>query len=122
MTYDNMNMLLQIRIPELTDHIKKETDYWKGKEVPTYCLYEGAINGSGFMVDLLTQKPNPELLSRVFGFFEEMANCEDFEVRNLLKVGILEYLWGEKLVEVANKYMHPQTKKLCDELHVYFRS
>lgn len=120
MTYDTMNTMLLNRFPELTDKIETEIDWWKGKKIPTYPLYEGVLNGSRFLVDLLTHESNLELIGRVFDFFEEMAESDDFEVKNLLQVGILEYLWGTTLLDVAHKYMRPQTRKLSDELQIYF--
>ena len=121
MTYDNINSVLIERFPELAKEIKKEYDWWKDEEPPPYCLYEDVMNSSGFMQNLLYEETNIELIKRVFTMFEDMAMCEDVDVRTLVKVGLLEHLWGDvKLLTVAYKYMHPNTIKLSNELQPYF--
>jgi len=111
------------RFPELAEEIKKEYDWWKDEEPPPYCLFEGVLNSSGFMENLLFEETNIELIKRIFIMFEDMAVCEDVKVRTLLQVGLLEYLWGDhKLLTIAHKYMHPNTKRLCEELQPYFKT
>ena len=121
MTYENINSILLDRFPELADDINKETNYWKGEIVPSHILFAYAFNHSGFMASLLLAESDEMLVKRVFSFFEEMATCADVEVRNLLKVTLLEYLWGDfDLLKRARKLMHTYTRKLCDELQVFF--
>jgi len=122
MTYDNINAVLLERLPELAVAIQKEYDYWKEEKVPSYCLYEGVLNSSGFMDNLLLEETNMELIKKVFDLYEDMATCDDVEVRNLLQVGLLEYLWSSvALLTTAHKYMHPQTRSLCDKIQAYLR-
>ena len=122
MTYEIMNTILVERLPEVKDAVRKETSHWKYEEVPSHVLYEVALNQSGFMYGLLLEDSNKSLIEKVFVFFEEMASCDDREVRNLLQVSILEYLWGDfQVLSRAHKYMHPKTRILSDELQIYFK-
>lgn len=122
MNYTDINSILLVRMPELKSAIEKEYEWWNGEEPPPHCLYESAFNHSGFMRDLLFEEINITLINKVFDFFEDMANCDDYEVRCLLKVTLLEYLWGDfDLLNRAHKYMHTKTRELCDELQVYFK-
>jgi len=122
MTYDNINPVLLEKLPELAREFEEEHDYWEGEKVPSHILYEKVLNHSGFMANLLLQDCDTMLIERVFDFFEEMANCDDEEVRNLLQVTILEYLWSDyEMLSCAHKYMHARTRKICDEIQAYFR-
>jgi len=118
-TFKTINSILAEKFPELSEAIKKEENFWKHEEVPPYCLYGPVVEP--FIAKLLTEETNTSLIKRFFDFFEEMANCDDIEVRNLVTVSVLESLWGNfTLLSIAHKYMHPQTRKLCDGLQVYF--
>ena len=119
MTYKTINTALAENFPELSDAIKKEEDFWKKEEIPPYCLYGPVVEP--FIAKLLIEEKNISLIKKFFIFFENMANCDDIEVKNLVKVSVLESLWGDfTLLSTAHKYMHPQTRKLCDELQIYF--
>ena len=120
MTYQVINAILAERFPELSDTIKKEESFWKYEDIPPYCLFGSAVEP--FIAKLLMEETNIPLLKRFFEFFEEMSNCSDNEVKNLVQVSILESLWGDySVLNTAHKYMHPQTRKLCDELQKWFK-
>jgi hypothetical protein len=120
MTYQEINSILAERFPELSVAIKNEESFWKYEDVPSYCLYGSVVEP--FIAKLLTEETNIPLIKRFFDFFEEMSNCNDEEVKNLVQVSILESLWGNsEILNTAHKYMHPQTRMLCDELRKWFK-
>ena len=87
--------------------------------VPPHVFYGDVLNE--FVFKLLEENKEKELLQRIFAFYEEMAICGDDNVENVLQVTLLEYLWDDFTVLTrAYRYMHPKTKKLCDELQYYF--
>ena len=117
----DINSILQNKIPELAEEIEKVYAYWKYDRTPPHVLFAEVLNQNGFMSNLLLSECNTSLIKKLFNFFEEMAFCDDEEVRNLLQVTILEYLWGDiNLLNRAHKYMHPETRRLSDELQIYF--
>ena len=127
MTYENINNILFERLPELRmiakEAIEEELTFWKAKdvcEIPSYCLLETIVGD--YMRSLLLENGDVSYIKRLFDFFEEMATCEDIDVRTLLKVGFLEQLFaGDILLPTSHKYMHEQTRILCDQLIPYFR-
>ena len=69
-----------------------------------------------FVKDLLRANADPDILRRVFAFFEQMAQAQDTEVVNLLHVGIFES-WAadaETLAKAWN-YMGEATKRIASD-------
>lgn len=63
---------------------------------------------------------NMALANKIFAFYEKLAASNDEEVRNLLQVTLLEYLWDDYDVYlVANKCMGINTKKINEEIKKY---
>jgi len=115
-----MNDLLGVYFPNLKQSIdarlSEDDEYYQtGK----YILYGQVFNP--YIKQLLLDDENLGEIEHVFDFLEKMATCEDQEVRNLLKVEILEFLWDEyETYEKALKYMQPETKKSNKEIESYF--
>lgn len=130
MVYKNINSIVLYYLPNLPDtspeDIKEEIQSWwlesvkAIEDVPAYCFLETRMGD--YMRALIPQNEDVEEIKKLFHFFEKMATCEDINVRDLLQVGFLEQLWATAdLLNVVYKYMHPQTKILCDELASSFR-
>lgn len=68
------------------------------------------------LIKLLNENKDTTLLKRIFEYFEEVANCEDVELINLVSVTVLEILGNDK--EILNKaklYMGEETTRLQQE-------
>jgi len=122
MTYEHINSILVSKIPELKESIEEVTNYWKHERVPSHVLFAEVFYQNSFMYNLLSEECNIAIIRKVFDFFEDMANSNDAEVRNLLQVSILEYLWDDlEVLSRAHKYMHTKTRALSDELQTYLK-
>lgn len=92
-------------------------DYEEDMDLP-YVIYGEALTT---YIKKLAVTNDANQLIRVFDFLEEMANCEDEEVQNLLQVGVLEVLWDDRqLYFIAHKYMHQKTADIFKRIGVYF--
>jgi len=79
--FEKVNDALLSVIPEFQDRFRQELSWWQGPEPP------GQYTVFGFVVkpavrELLSSNKEPALLSRIFGFFEEMAHSSDIQVPN----------------------------------------
>ena len=114
-----MNDELMSRFPELRSFYKEQFDFWEGAP-PQHCFYAAALNK--FVANLLLDNQKEAMISRIFDFYEEMAQSDDAEVTNLLQVTLLEYLWDDKLVfERACQYMRPKTRQINDLIGAYLK-
>ncbi|MBQ7775250.1 MAG: HAD-IA family hydrolase [Lachnospiraceae bacterium] len=65
------------------------------------------------VMELLRKESDAELLRGIFGYFEEVSNCEDAYLLNIFSITALEILGNDRaLLEVARKYMGPKTREL----------
>ncbi|HOP10704.1 MAG TPA: hypothetical protein PK629_04335 [Oscillospiraceae bacterium] len=119
MKFEEMSNLLGVYFPNLKQVIdaasEEDKEYYK---IGSYILYGEVFNP--YIRQLLLEEENPEEIEHVFDFLEKMAICEDQDVRNLLQVEILEFLWGKETHEKAFKYMHSYTKQIYNKIEVYF--
>ena len=126
MTYDKINSILLCKLVDMhhfsKEYIQQELEFWSVEaidEIPCYCLMETMVGN--YMKWIMVENVNVAQIQLLFDTFEEMAVCDDINVRDLLQVGFLEQLYSSKdLLTTAYKYMHPQTEVLCRELKEYF--
>lgn len=62
------------------------------------------------------------LVKKIFDFYEQLAEYGDDEVKNLLQVTLLEYLWADhtvytRAVEMMGKYTRSIDKEIEKYLH-----
>jgi len=120
MNYKNINTYLYDKFPEFREKISQIEEFWYPDEIPSHVLYGDVLNK--FLFDLLKENKNTELIKRVFSFYEDLANCPDTRVQNLLQITLLEYLWDDfAVLSQAHKYMNFKTRELSNELQIYFR-
>ena len=104
------------RIPELRDRIQGAfgSDYDLEKETPgAYPIFEDLV--FDFVLENLDSGQDRALLKRLFDLFEEMANSEDGNVTDLLRIGILESLvYRHEQYRRARQYMGEKTKEFAD--------
>jgi hypothetical protein len=82
------------------------------EETPdAYPIFEDVVQKLVF--ELVESGQNEGLLTRLFRFFEEMADSSDSNVRDLMVIAILENLvYREDSLRKAWKYMGSKTKEL----------
>jgi hypothetical protein len=106
-------------IPELILEYNKEIEWW-GCDSPTYYNIIGDVLNP-FLINLLKNNENEELIQKVFIFLEMMANSKDDEVVNVLMVTVLEELGDYKhLVGLAKRYMGETTLKLNEKIESWY--
>jgi len=116
-TYKEMREALDERIPEILNmpyHLDT-VGFWRNEEIPTYCYYETLEH---LFIDLITGTIKDDgLLERVLDFMEDMANSEDWDVRNLVQIQILDGLFGLERDEFLKmeRMLCPETSKLLEE-------
>jgi len=115
-------------IPELIEYLEIINDPNKDiLTIPPHLFYGDILSAfdkkASFFYKLLNgeYRSNNELITRVFSFFENMANSNDFDVQCLLQTAVLEYLWSHaEILEAAECYMGPKTKLINDTISEYF--
>lgn len=60
------------------------------------------------------------IVAKIFDFYEQLAECGDDEVKNLLQVTLLEYLWDDYIIySRANEKMCGHTKEINKKIGDY---
>lgn len=118
-TYSMLNdEFLFTKLPELKEKIISENKYL-GCNLP-HSLYGNILNLE--VVSLIKKdgyKKN-ELLLKIFDLYEQMAEYGDDEVKNLLQVTLLEYLWDDYTVYNRSlELMGKNTLKINNEISKY---
>jgi len=68
------------------------------------------------IIRLLREDKNIKLLKDIFNYFEEISECEDNHLTNILSITVLEILGNDKtILHVAQKYMGPKIIQLQSE-------
>lgn len=121
--------LLLSRFPELTAQITEADN----TDLP-HCLFEcvlspvllGFFGEHGLSVAMTRReqkaalKKADPLIVKIFDFYEELAQSEDGEVRNLLQVSLLEPLYNSKSAYAgARLFMGAKTRELFEEVAEY---
>ena len=115
MRYEDLQRILGDRFPQLLPHISHYFDTYGCDFSEPYILYNEVLNP--YVKKLLREGNDNESLRDVFEFYEELAQSDDEEVRNLLQVELLEVLWAEKaLFTKACSQMLPETKKINENI------
>lgn len=100
--------------------VNAELDKFKNHNPGPHVLYENVLNP--YVKELLDNEENDEALQRIFKFYEDLAQSNDQEVKNLLQVTLLEVLWDDSIIYgKAYKYMLPATRQINDLIGEYFK-
>jgi len=120
MKYKSLVIELNLRFPILF-----QSESFEKNELEIYSPGPHIVYGETivpYVKNLLRDEKNPVELHQVFSFFEDIAQSEDEETRNLLQVTILESLWDEKeIYEKSQNYMFPATKQINNLIGTYLR-
>ena len=118
MKYGDMNHIIYSQFPSLKAVIDAEMDTFECYKPGANVLYGNVLNP--YITELLRASDESDEIIKVFNFYEELALSDDEEVRNLLQVTLLEYLWDEpEIFRRAEKYMLPETKKVNNLINEY---
>lgn len=113
LTYSRVSDALISALPEFQERYRRELSWWQGSEPPGQYTVFGFV-AKPAVRELLTSNTQPDLLKRVFDFFEEMARSSDIQVPNLLQIEIFEWLIGEPdMLATAWQYMGEETKAIA---------
>lgn len=118
-SYKNLNAkLLCDFFPEYKELICG-IDSGLGENLP-HCLYGNFFNPLIKSLLKNSTKANIEAAKKIFEFYEILAGSGDDEVKNLLQVTLLEYLWDDRSIYLsAVKYMGCNTKIINEEIGKY---
>lgn len=118
-SYDMMNVaFLKSRFPELQGRIDVVKASWGEEPIPPHCLFGDVFDA--YLVSLLKENTETEEIRKIFDFYEELAEFGDEEVRNLLQVTLLEYLWDDAVVYWnARSYMGEETLAINEQIGAY---
>lgn len=106
--------------PEFTEEIYKEEEFL-GQFLP-HCIFGDVLNEK--VVELLKKEgyTQNQLLQRIFMMYEDFAVHGDEEIKNLLQVTLLEYLWDEKVTyDRALELMGDGTREIWEYIYRYIR-
>ena len=121
MTYKTINDSLISNFPELASLYKEQFDSWNSKDIPQHCFLGDILNS--YVTGLLRENNDKQQIEKIFKFYEEMANSDDEEIKNLLQVTLLEYLWDEELIfKNALEYMQTKTREINNKIGSYLRA
>ena len=120
LNYDTVNECLMMRFPELTILFEEQISLWGEDNLLPHCFYAYTLNK--YVTELLRENSDSQQIKKIFQFYEEMASSEDVEVRNLLQVTLLEYLWDEEIVfRNALQHMQPKTRIINSDIGAYLK-
>lgn len=117
--YKDLNAkLLYDFFPEYRDLIYN-IDIELGDDVP-HSLYGNFFNPLIKNILKKTTNTNVTTAKKIFEFYEHLARSNDNDVKNLLQVTLLEYLWDDyDVYSAAIKFMGINTKILNEEINKY---
>ena len=113
-TYDNASEKLIEAVPELRWAYDELLDLWKGEQPGQYIVYGDILKP--FMIYLHGGYLGAEILRRIYDFMEALVTQDDFDLTNLVRVGLLEFLVAEPdLWGSSQKFIGPRTLELAEE-------
>lgn len=70
----------------------------------------------------MAEAKNNSALQKIFEFLEEMAECEDVKIREILDFTILEQLadYGGDVLDGFKAFMKQKTLEHCEAIELYF--
>src|SRR5438045_2514084 len=115
LVYGRIREALISAFPELWEHIESTFGSYYDPEEETpeaYPIFEDVIKKVVF--ELLESHQNEALLTRLFSFFEAMADSKDNDVLDLLGIAILEPLvYRRESLHRAWRYLGSRTRELA---------
>lgn len=117
LTYSNVVEYLLAEIPELNDAYAEMLVSWKPDTPGNYIVYGDLL--VDHIVELSSSIDDPKkhsALTRAMIHLEKLSAHQEWDVRCLAKIGVLEQLFGSKgRMERAAPFMGPATRSLALE-------
>jgi hypothetical protein len=114
MNYTTLVDTMLSHVPEVRPFYEKEIS-WYEKTPGPHIIFGDVVNP--WLRDLLVSNGNAELLGRLFGLFELMAESNDANVKEVLAFSVLESLGDDpNRLHSCWGYMGPLTRQLSDEV------
>ncbi|MBQ9046678.1 MAG: hypothetical protein IJ120_02150 [Solobacterium sp.] len=107
-----MNRLLLENFPELQDDFEKETSWNEGIETGSYVVYEDVF--MPFIIRSFVDKDKNKI-DRIMKFVEELSSSDDFEIRNLIGVTVIDNIRMYDIEKEFVPLMGSNTTKLYNE-------
>lgn len=112
-TYKNMTAALIRELPELKPLYDRELARWE-EEMGQHIMYR-YIMYAAIEAELKGPQPNEDLLRRIFGFLEQIANHSDIDVQAVAQQSVCEKICSDEVVlQKALRFMGKRTRELCD--------
>ena len=109
------------RFPDLKEQVEDEMR--KSDEFLPHVVFGNVFNK--LTVSLLKQDDysTNTTVRHIFDMYEELSSDGDDEIKNLVQVTLLEYLWDEKITyNRASELVGEHTRELWDDIHSYLRT
>lgn len=104
--------------PELKEQVKSETDGYPG--FLPHIVFANIFCRRVAEILKLEDSSENDFVHRVFEMYEDMAANGDDEVKSLLEVSLLEYLWDEKKTyQKAMELMGERTREIWNDIGSY---
>ena len=107
-----MNNLLLSRFPELQEQFKEETSWNEGIQTGSYVVYEDVF--MPYIVRSFVTKDDCSI-RRIMDFVEELASSNDFDIRNLIAVTVIDNIRMYDIEKAFVSMMGANSKILYDE-------
>ena len=115
MTFKNIIEILFVRFPFLEETYLEEGDYIFDLAHPSYSIVFIPY------IRKIIVNDDIENIIKVCEFLEDMANCEDKMVVELLAVSVLENIISERaLIKILKKYLKAKTMELLLYLETFY--
>lgn len=116
-SFSNMVAKLLVAVPELQKIHDREVASWDGAWPGQHIAYARVVSDT---ISAMLRAKSPEdgqLLGKIFGFLEILANHPDEHVQEVVHNSVCESICSDELVlQKARKYMGPSTKKFCRDI------
>ena len=109
---EEMNRILLDRFPELKNRFIEETSWQDGINTGSYVVYQDVL--MPYIVECFS-KNDTDAINRIIAFVEDLASSDDYEVRNLIGVTIIDNV---RMYDIEDRFvslMGPHSKILYDE-------
>ncbi|PPD57649.1 hypothetical protein JP09_007870 [Dehalogenimonas etheniformans] len=117
MTYSEVISNFLISFPEFIEKAKLEETWWnpeKGDEPLLGVFFEDVVFPQ--MLESIKNKQNPELVKRLFEYFEDLIKAPVPFIREELRTSIMEAFGNDKIIlRKARDLMGPESIKLSHE-------
>jgi len=112
--YDNLDQIMVEALPELRAAYEAEREGWEPGKPGAHIIYGDIVNP--YLISLLDEGEQGELLHRIFDLLERMADSEDSRIQEVVAFTVCERLGDDKVwLAKARPYMGEATPRFSRE-------